>query len=334
MANVITNGISHTYGGREILEPIFYAPQVEGINPFAEYQILDNVKTSANVYIPSKLQKVLRADTGCGFSAAGSVALNDRTVTPKKVKLQVEMCESEFDSTIFAELRKSGVSRNDLTGTVLEDIIRNMVVNSMREDIPKLAWNGKDADGDNFYGILDGFFEVILGSTASLAHIETMSTHETAEVLDSDGALTALRNIYTNQGAELEAIPDNQKRFYVAPSVYNNLLTSLENTGASAGIERVMRGEQVGLTFRGIELVKEYTWTGALADVSNPQDGVISPNAIVLTIPQNLVIASDVTNPESEVMFWYEKKDEKYYLSAKFMLGTQIVHPELIAIGY
>ncbi len=333
MANVITNSISHTYGGQEILSPIFFQPQEQGLNPFANYQILDNVKTSANVYIPGKLSKVLRADTGCGFAAAGSVAMNDRTVTPKKVKLQVEMCEAEFDSTVFAEMRKAGVQRNDLTGTILEDIIRTMVVNSMRDDIPKLTWNGVDADADSFYGILDGFFQVMLDSSASLAHIETMSTHETAEVLDADGALTALRSIYAGQGAVLESIPDSEKKFYVAPSVYNNLLTSLENTGASAGIERVMRGEQMGLTFRGIELVKEYTWTAALADTANPQDGVVSPNAIVLTTPDNLVIASDVSDPESEVDFWYEKKDEKYYLSAKFLLGTQIVHPELVAFG-
>lgn len=334
MANVITNSISHTYGGQEILSPIFFQPQEMGINPFAEYQILDNVKTSANVYIPSKLQKVLRADSGCGFSAVGSVAMNDRTVTPKKVKLQVEMCESEFDSTVFAELRKAGKDRADLTGTILDEVIRGMVVRSMQDDIPKLAWNGKDADADAFYGIADGFFQVILDSTASLSNIYDISAVETAEVLNSDGALTALRSLYDNQASALMAIPDAEKRFYVAPSVYNNLLASLENTGASAGIERVQAGQQMGLTFRGIPLVKEYTWQTALADTSNPQDGVVSPNAIVLTIPDNLVIGSDVSNPEAEVDFWYEKKDEKYYLSAKFLLGMQIVHPELIAFAY
>jgi hypothetical protein len=173
----------------------------------------------------------------------------------------------------------------------------------------------------------------MLENTASLAHIETMSTHETAEVLDSDGALTALRNIYAGQGAVLEAIPETQKRFYVAPSVYNNLLTSLENTGASAGIERIQRNGNQGLSFRGIEIVKMYTWTAALADTSNPQDGNISPNAIVLTIPENLVIASDVRSPESEMKVWFDEKDEKVYFKSRFMLGAQIVHYDLVALG-
>lgn len=333
MASALTTSFSHTYGGKEILEPIFYSPQVEGLDPFAVYQVLDNVKTSANIYIPGKLQKILREKSSCGFSAVGTAAISDKTVTVKKLALNVEMCEDEFDSTIFAEARRAGVMIDDIRGTVIEDMVRNVIVASMREDIPTLVWNGDDADADSFYGIMDGYFQLMLENTASLAHIETMSTHETAEVLDSDGALTALRNIYAGQGAVLEAIPETQKKFYVAPSVYNNLLTSLENTGASAGIERIQRNGNQGLSFRGIEIIKMYTWTAALADTSNPQDGNISPNAIVLTIPENLVIASDVRSPESEMKVWFDEKDEKVYFKSRFMLGAQIVHYDLVALG-
>ena len=328
--NVLTPSFSHTYAGKELLKPLFYAPQVEGKNPFDNYQVLPDVKTKVNIYIPNALSKVLREDSGCGFSAAGTTTITDKTITPTNVKVNVEICSEEFNQQIFAETYRAGNDRKDIQGTLIDQVIKNLLVGAMGHDIPSIVWWGDAADADLFFGIMDGFVEVFQDAAATIGDEITMTgTFVTAGVYDADGALGVLRQMYSDQSATLRAVPRTEKKLYVTPTTVDNLLTSYENTGTDSGLARLAEGVSK-LSFRGIEIIEMSDWAVDLADAANPQAGAIGNNMIVLTPPQNLVIASDVSQ-EQVAKSWYDENEELVKFKINMKLGANIVHDELVS---
>ena len=341
MANALApagGAFTHTYAGKEILQPLFYAPQVEGKDPFELYQVMGDIKTKANIYLPGKLAKIITADGGCGFTASGSATISDKTITPEKLKINLEMCSDEFDQTIFAETYKAGVDVNDIQGTLVGDIIRNLLINSMSADIPQIIWWSDIVSGDPFFGNLDGYIELIDDATTAgtIGHFEDLTAGgfvNGSGVWQTDGALGALRALYANQPATMRAISRNEKKIMCNSAMVDNLLDSYENTGTDSGLARLAEG--VGeLSFRGIQVVEMPTWTQAIADASNPQKALVGENCVVMTIPDNLVVGSNIQAPESQVLVWYDVKDELVRFKVKFTLGAQIIHPELIVWGH
>ena len=334
MANALTTSFSHTYAGKELLTEIFYAPAVEGgQNPFDLHRVMSDVKTKTNIYKVGALTNIIQGDSGCGFSASGSVAITDKVIDPQKLKVNIEQCEDAFSQTIFAEAQKNGVDRADIQGTIIEEMIMNAVSRGMRDDLIKAAWFSDAASSHAMYGNFEGFFERILGGSGYLLDLNSDSAYEAADVIATDGAYKAMKKLYENMPAAMRAIK-GQLVAYVTSSVYDNLLSTLEQTGTDSGLQRIQDGV-ADLKFRGVPIVDMSLWDASLADTSNnPNSAAIGSNAIVITTPDNLVVGTDVTDPMAELSVWYEKKDEKFYLSSKFLFGTQVVFDELIVAAY
>jgi len=334
MANALTTSFSHTYAGKELLTEIFYAPAVtSGQNPFELHRVMSDVKTKQNIYTVGSLTNIIQSDTGCGFSASGTVAITDKVIDPQRLKINVEQCEDAFTQTIFAEAQKSGVDRADITGTIISDMVINAVSRGMRDDLIKAAWFSDAASSHAMYGNFEGFFERILGGSGYLLDLNSSATYEAADALATDGAYAAFKNLYENMPAAMRSIKGDLVA-YVTSSVYDNLLSTLEASGTDSGLQRIQDGVSQ-LKFRGIPVVDMSLWDASLADTSaNPNSAAIGSNAIVISTPDNFVVGTDITDVNSELSVWYEKKDEKYYISSKFLFGTQVVFDELVAAAY
>lgn len=336
MADQLTTNFTHTYAGREFTDTLFYQPQLEGsFDPYREFQFIPNVKGKINIYLPRRLQKVLRADTGCGITAAGTTTINDKTLTPCKIRLDLEECEDQFDATIFEEARRSGTDRNDLNGTAIGEILTRQTTGAIREDNQKLLWFGRDADADAFYGICDGFWDFLIDASSSLGHSIDMSNDVNIEdgngVLVEDGALVALREIWSNQPATLRRMKSDA-RFYVTATIADNLMETYEALGTDSGLARLENGS-AQLSFRGRPVIEMVEWDDALADSANPFSTEIGDNAILYTIPSNLVIGADVSSTEAQVRIRFDEDDEKVKTKAKWIQGVQFVEEELICIA-
>lgn len=339
MANILTKNFTHTYAGQEFLSRLYYQPQhTEGINPYSEFQIFPNVKTKTNIYLPQRLQGIIREDTGCGFSAVGTTNINDKTISVSKLKINTEMCESEFDNTVWAELRRSGVDRNDLRGTDIENVMNTVTARAMAEDLKKQMWFSDSASSDAFYGIYDGYIRLKLDNSSSLGYAKDMANITGAlngtAIHGTDGAMKVLRDMYEGQSVYLRAIPARDKRFYVTSTVFDSLLKTYQNTGTDSGLAKLATGADT-LSFNGIPVIDMVEWTLPLADETNPVTTTIDAgHLVVLSFPDNFAVATDVTNPESEIVSWYDMKDEKVYTKGKWMHGVQCIHDEYIGIAF
>ena len=336
--NVLTEAFTHTYAGKEILSPIFFDPQVFAPSPFENFQVLPNISTSANIYLPNKLEKVITADGGCGFTATGTTTIDDKTITPVKLKINLEQCSDEFDNTIFAESMRKGTDINDLIGTDIGNIILTVVQNALRSDVPKLSWGGESADADAFYGTMNGYIDILDAATTAGtigANVDmTTQGHVVAGAYVANGALGALRELYENMPMTLRAIPRNDLKIMCTASTVDNLLTSYEALGTDSGLNNLINGD-TRLRFRGIDIIEYAQWDEMFTDATFPAalNAKVGSNMIVITTPKNLIIASDVSDVQSQLDVWYDKKDELVFYKVKFKLGAAIVHEELVVWG-
>jgi hypothetical protein len=344
MADVIQSNFTHTYAGAEVIDVLFYQPEEANPSLAEMYQFKEIKGDKANIYLPQKLRKVLKKYTTCGWAVAGSTAnINDKTITVEKIKANLEECVDQWDDTIFAELMKTGVSRDDISGTLIDSVIKRQVVNGVKSDIHRIVWFAENGDADTDWDMFDGWLTLINDNSASIGtdcFIDMDGTaFETGDALASDGAIGLLRQIWDNQNEVLAGMPTQDRKFYVTRTVYNNYLTTLESQSNTVGQLLITDGVS-RLFFRGVELIVVPEWDVNLADTTNPHhlnaaSMQIGSNLIVYTTKDNLVFGSDVRAGETEFKTRYATDDdETMKITQKFKLGAQIIHYELICVAF
>jgi len=343
MAEVLQSNITHTYAGAELIEELFYQPE-EMVPALSDwYRFIPVSGDKVNVYLPQKLDKILRKYTTCGFSAAGGTAnIDDKTLSVEKVKANVEECVDTWDDTIFAETMKAGVDRDNLSGTLIDEIIRTQLVKGLKSDIHRIAWFADANDADSDWNQFDGWITNFVDNSATIGttrFIDMDSTaFESSDALASDGAYGLLKQIWEAQTATLRAVPAGDKCFYVTNTVLDNFRNTLEDQNNSLGQALIQDGVE-RLYFRGVELKAVPEWDTNLADSTNPHytgSGLgIGSNLIVYAAKDNLVFGSDVSEGSSQLKLRYsDDDDEKMKAISKFKLGVQVMHYEYVCVAY
>jgi hypothetical protein len=340
MANVATTSFSHTYAGRELLTEIFYTPQEDVPAIESLYRVISTVDKT-NIYVPATLSKILRKYTGCGFTAAGGTfAISDKVISTEKIKANVEECVEAFADTIFYEAVKKGVEIDDISNTVVDDMIKRQFVKGMASDIHRIYWFADANDADSDWNQFDGLISLFVDASATIGtscFVDADSTaFETGDALATDGAAGLMKQLWEAQNASLRTMQN--KQFYVTYTVYDNLMDTYEDLNSSAGLLRLVNGTNQ-LTYRGVPVVPVPEWDANLADSTNPHytgSGLsIGSNLIVLTTPDNLIIGTDVSSPSSEFKIRYADNDEETMkITSKFKLGAQFVHESLVCLAY
>jgi hypothetical protein len=62
--------------------------------------------------------------------------------------------------------------------------------------------------------------------------------------------------------------------------------------------------------------------------------GTTKPHYVEYTTPLNRVLATDITDPGTDLSMWYDQKDEKVYVKGRWKMGTNYIHHSLISVGY
>ena len=125
------------------------------------------------------------------------------------------------------------------------------------------------------------------------------------------------------------------RKIFVTPKVYNAYLANLEGTSADLAITNQQDGV-LTVKFRGVELVAMYEWDTILADLtlqllkSGSHEGT---EGLCYCAVENLIIGSDVTDPEGSFKVFYDDLEEKMFFRGYFKLGVQFLYPSLVQWG-
>ena len=112
-------------------------------------------------------------------------------------------------------------------------------------------------------------------------------------------------------------------------------MANLEGNGSSLAIANTVDG-MPRVMFRGVEIVAMYEWDTILAD-TNPDlfanGGNNFSNGICYCAVENLIIGSDVTDPEGSFKVFYDDLEEKMFFRGYFKLGVQYLYSSLVQWG-
>ena len=328
MANVANDNITATYSGADLNE-IFYEPVFRSDDIMRNYRVLPNVKHVMNVYTSAALTKIVQPYTDCS-ATSGSTQFNidDKTITAGRCRVALEQCSKEFFGTYIEEMYRSGADVMNVEGTQLGDAIVNRAVAGIASDVVRLAWGGV-VGGTANYTALDGWMELMKAETV----IEYAGTEAAPTAADAIGLI---RKVYDGAPAALQQVAAGDKKMFVTPKVFNAYLANLEGSSADLAIVNQQDGIR-RVMFRGVELVPMYEWDTILT-CTNPElfDTAAGPavnNGVCYCAVENLIIGTDVTDPEGSFKVFYDDLEEKMFFRGYFKLGVQFLYPSLVQWG-
>jgi hypothetical protein len=331
MANVANNSIAATYGGANLNE-IFYEPVFRSDDLMQNYRVIPNVKHKMNVYTSAALTKIVQPYSACS-ATSGSTQFNidDKVITAGRCRVALEQCTDEFFGTYIEEMYRNGVDVMNLEGTQLADAIVNRAVRGIAQDVVRLAWGGDSATAN--YTAFDGWMK-LMGADATV--LAARLTYAGIEANPTAGeAIGLLRKVYDQAPANLQQVPSSDKKMFVTPKIFNAYLANLEGNSADLGIVNTVDGYQ-RVSFRGVQVVPMYEWDTILTD-TNPTifdvGGVDFTNGVCYCATENLILGSDVTDPEGSFKVFYDDLEEKMFFRGYFKLGVQFLYPSLVQWG-
>jgi len=329
MANVANNSIAATYGGAQLNE-IFYEPVFRSDDIMRNYRVIPNVKHKMNVYTSAALTKIVEPYAGCSATSGSTqFDIDDKVITAGRCRVALEQCTDEFFGTYIEEMYRSGVDVMNIEGTQLSDAIVNRAVKGIASDVVRLAWGGDVAGAVAGYTAFDGWMELMKAETV----IEYAGTPAAPTAADAIGLI---RNVYDQAPAALQQVPAGDKKIFVTPKVFNAYLANLEGSSADLAIVNQVDGMR-RVMFRGVELVPMYEWDTILTD-TNPDLFITAAaanvnNGVCYCAVENLIIGSDVTDPEGSFKVFYDDLEEKMFFRGYFKLGVQYLYSSLVQWG-
>jgi len=329
MANVANNAIAATYGGANLNE-IFYEPVFRSEDLMRNYRVIPNVKHKMNVYTAAALTKIVESYSACSTSSgANQFNIDDKVITAGRCRVALEQCTDEFFGTFIEESYRNGADVMNIEGTQLADAIVDRAVKGIAQDVVRLAWGGDVAGAVAGYTAFDGWMELMKAETV-LTHTGVAPAVPTAAE-----ALALIMKVYDGAPAALQQVAPQDKKMFVTPKLYNAYLQNLEGTGSDLAIvNRVDATPRV--SFRGVELVAMYEWDTILTD-TNPDLFINAATnfdqGMCYVAVDNLIIGSDVTDPEGSFKVFYDDLEEKMFFRGYFKLGVQYLYSSLVQWG-
>ena len=335
--NVANKGTFATYGGANLNE-IFYEPVFRSDDIMTNYRVIPNVKHKMNVYTSAALTNIVQPYTACSSTSQDPVQqfnIENKTITAGRCRVALEQCTDEFFGTYIEEMYRNGVDVMNLEGTQLADAIVNRAVKGIASDVLRLAWGGDSSTAN--YTAFDGWMKLMGAQAPVVAARVTVAGVEAAPLAGE--AIGLLRKMYDQAPANLQQIPSSEKKFFVTPKIFNAYLANLEGNTADLGIVNTVDGYQ-RVSFRGVQVVPMYEWDTILT-ATNPTIFNVTiggtatnfTNGACYVATENLVIGSDVTDPEGSFKVFYDELEEKMFFRGYFKLGVQFLYNSLVQWG-
>lgn len=323
MANLITSSLTYS---KEDAQKYFLQPLFVQNSAMDYFEIMTNVKSSQKLDKFSTLDKITKAENA-GFNGATGVTYTQRTIAVSRMEAEVEQAGGAFFNTIKGEMLKLGLNKDDVTGTILQQIVADVMLRGCMRDLERQIWFGNVARADANYASYDGILTQLAGLPAG-QRLAIASGALGANVAKAE--FQSMIDAMPNEGMENRA----DLVFFATRSMCDNYRTSLSAGGQELAYQSSVNGTP-SLAYQGIPIVEMGQWDTHIAG-----DGaVIAPSLqnsandfdahlAVLTVKNNIVIATDY-NSVGGADVWYNKDLKVNRFRLEYVIGTNFKNAEL-----
>ena len=175
-------------------------------------------------------------------------------------------------------------------------------------------------------------FTSVSGTTAYTIAATTANIAPVA--LAAGEAETILNDLYKNADKVLREVPKANKVFLVEDDVYENYIEYNESLGTERSHTMLLDGVEF-TTYRGV-IVMPMGW-GVHLDADFPHatgELYAYPHRVIYTETTNLVLGLDAMSEYNQTRIWYNEDEQENRFRNQIKMGTQYVHPKLMAVAY
>ena len=331
MANLITHALSYS---KEDAQKYFLQPLFVGNSAFDYFEILTGVKSSQKLDKFSTLQKITKAEAS-GFAGATGVTYTQRTIAVARMEAEVEQAGGAFWNSIKGELLRLGLNKDDISGTVLQQIVSDIMLRGVKRDLERQIWFGDTTSAGGSaadYNAYDGIFSALAGLPAG------------QKLAIPSGALPA-NQAQTEFDAQIAAMPSEGLEdraglvFFATRSMCDNYRATLSTTATDSSYNALVNGVPT-LAYQGIPIIEMGLWDSVIAADSNVATPLTAPSLFdntkkldghlcVLTVKNNIVVATDYDSVGGADL-WYNKDLKYNRFRFEYVMGTNYKNDELV----
>jgi hypothetical protein len=184
MSFSITSNYSGEHAGQYIAAALKSATSLEYLT------VLENVKFKRNI------TKVAGADlvrnASCDFSDSGTLTLTERSLNPKELQINVDLCKKDLLADWQAAQMRAGAHNRDMSGDFTA-FVMSYLSGTIADAVESSIWSGADSTTGQF----EGFLTATTGYFATDASVGT----------DSASAAYDASNVIANIQGLVAAIP-------------------------------------------------------------------------------------------------------------------------------
>lgn len=290
---------SSTYAG-ELALPYINAAILSGDTLAKGYVTLkEGVKYKAVLKKLSNAASLVQSGTNCNFSEAGTLNLDESVLTVTDLKVNLELCKSEFARDWEAAQTGRGFI-NDVVPSNFADFLIGYAAAKVAENIEYTIWQGDTTTGS--YQSFDGF-EKKINATAGTYYNATWS----AGTMSATTVIANLNQLINNLPAALIGSPDT--KLYMnrqTAQYYRQAITAL------GYMQMYQAADEFNLQFNGYDI---YVCPG------------MSAGTVIAAQPSNLFVGVDANSDYAEVKvvdMSLTDASDNVRMAMRFRTGVQV----------
>lgn len=291
---------SSTYAG-ELALPYINAAILSGDTLAKGYVTLkEGVKYKAVLKKLSNAASLVQAGTNCEFSQAGSLNLDESVLEVKDLKVNLELCKSEFARDWEAAATGRGFI-NDVVPSNFADFLIGYAAAKVAENIEYTIWQGDTTTGS--YQSFDGFEKKLLTLTGGA----DITWPGGSTPLSAGNVIANMNSVINALPAALIGSPDT--KLYVnraTAQYYRQAITAL------GYMQMFQAADDFNLQFNGYDI---YVCPG------------ISNGTIIAAQPSNLFVGVDANSDFAEVKvvdMSLTDASDNVRMAMRFRTGVQV----------
>lgn len=318
MADIISTTLTWNQedAAKYFLQPLFISN-----NDLSYFDVITNV-SGASILLDkySALKDVTKAFNNSDCFEADATRSTNSNVTLSLTRLEVEHAQkaSSLFNHIKSQLLRNGVDRLDLDGTVIMQMVSEILMGGIMRDFSTILWWGETTGGVGTQGLANGIWEAASGIPAG------QRVAYTGTVLDDLASLMVAR---TNELAAADQVMFVSRAF---AEEYRAELTAKGVQGAYLDLQNGLNN----LSYNGIPMIVKPDFDvniaayGASLSTGAPT-AVGNTSCAFLVAKDAIAIGTDYE--AQDVDMWYDKNCKENRFRMSYSFGCALKDDSLVA---
>lgn len=305
-----------------VLEPLFM-----GQDYMSYMDVMPNVSGTIVVDKFKAIGGITNAFASGAFAGESGEIGDTITITPVRREAEIAFAGDSLYNKIKGQLMRGGHDFDNVEGTVVKNILLEMIGQGVKSDFNKHLWLS-DTSASGAFGDFDGLFDAAFAVTANKINRDTISQGSDAALASGKG-LEVLKGLYDAAAPEL--LEAGNHVYIVSGDVADDYMAAtLESSNfAAAGYGAMVDGVPQ-LTYRGIPIIVRRDWDVAIAaNVANINgaSNAAETHRAMLTTKDAFVVATDFS--ENSVEQWYSNDNKEYRFRVAYSIGCALKDAKL-----